>query len=78
MALPSAADAGRIASFETLLELLKEKMDWPVEPSAVIEDVTFEYSADELRVGESHAARRRSRAARVRRVAVTLNGESPR
>lgn len=46
-----------ITDFESLLRFLHDKLDWPVDPSKTIEDVTFDYPADELRVHEATAAR---------------------
>ena len=53
----SPEDVNRISDFETLLGFLHDKLDWPVDPSKTIEDVTFDFTADELRVHESAAAR---------------------
>jgi hypothetical protein len=50
-------DINAITDFESLLRFLHDKLDWPVDPSKTIEDVTFDYTADELRVHESAAAR---------------------
>ena len=50
-------DINRITDFESLLDFLHNKLDWPVDSSKTIEDVTFDYTADELRVQEAAAAR---------------------
>jgi hypothetical protein len=50
-------DINAITDFESLLRFLHDKLDWPVDPSKTIEDVTFDYTADELRVHESAAIR---------------------
>lgn len=50
-------DINRISDFESLLRFLHDKLDWPVDSSKTIEDVTFDFTADELSVHETAAAR---------------------
>src|SRR5438876_1221637 len=50
-------EVNTITDFESLLRFLNDKLDWPVDSSKTIEDVTFDFTADELRVHESAAAR---------------------
>jgi hypothetical protein len=57
MANLTPKDINAITDFESLLRFLHDKLDWQVDPSKTIEDVTFDYTADELRVHESAAAR---------------------
>ncbi|MEW6209199.1 MAG: hypothetical protein AB1631_12585 [Acidobacteriota bacterium] len=47
----------RINDFNTLIAFLHDTLRWPVDPTYAIEDVTFEYTAEELRVKESHTSR---------------------
>ncbi|MGZ5481052.1 MAG: Eco57I restriction-modification methylase domain-containing protein [Pyrinomonadaceae bacterium] len=57
MANLTPKDINAITDFESLLRFLHDKLDWPVDPSKTIEDATFDYTADELRVHESAASR---------------------
>ncbi len=57
MAHFTSEDINRITDFESLLAFLHDKLDWPVDPLKTIEDVTFDFTADELRVHEAAAAR---------------------
>ena len=52
-------DVNKITDFAKLLGFLQDKLEWPVDPSKMIEEVTFDYTADELRVQESAAVRLR-------------------
>jgi adenine-specific DNA-methyltransferase len=50
-------DINRIYDFESLLSFLHDRLGWEVDPSKTIEDVTFDYMADELRLPKSTAER---------------------
>ena len=39
----SPEDINRISDFESLLAFLHDKLDWPIDPSKTIEDVTLDY-----------------------------------
>ncbi len=51
------ADIARIADFETLLAFLRDQLDWPVEDDAQLDDLTFDYDADELNLSGDASAR---------------------
>lgn len=45
-----------IKTFPSLVKHLKEELDWPIEP-ADVEDLTFEYEAEELGLDAKTAAK---------------------
>jgi len=45
-----------VHDFDSLIQLLTDELKWEIEPGA-IEDITFEWSADELKLSESSAQR---------------------
>ncbi len=48
----------QVSDLESLFRLLRDELDWPVEPSAIADDAdTFEWTAPELRLSESAADR---------------------
>src|SRR5439155_21039303 len=53
----SPQDINAISDFESLLGFLHDKLDWPVDLSKAIEDISFDYQAEELRVNEANAAK---------------------
>jgi len=48
MGTVSAADLDKISNFEQLVELLRDKLEWPIEEDYGFDDVVFEYEASEL------------------------------
>ncbi|MBI3921100.1 MAG: hypothetical protein HY318_06760, partial [Armatimonadetes bacterium] len=55
MSLEQAVRA--VHDFDSLLTLLREQLRWPLPDDAALEDATFEWSANELRVHGAHATR---------------------
>lgn len=58
MALDSAV--GEVKDLPSLLELLREDLKWPLPEDSSADDITFDWSAGELRVQEIHAQRLKS------------------
>ncbi|TNF20939.1 MAG: hypothetical protein EP318_09105 [Rhodobacteraceae bacterium] len=44
----SAADLDRVSNFEQLVELLRDKLEWPIGDDYGFDDIVFEYEASEL------------------------------
>jgi hypothetical protein len=57
MFLESAVRA--VNNLDSLLALLREELGWELPDEAALEDVTFDWTAAELRVQDAHAARLR-------------------
>lgn len=47
----------QVHDLASLLDLLREELGWPLPIEATLEDVTFDWTASELRLQEAHAAR---------------------
>lgn len=52
----SAADLDRVSNFEQLVELLRDKLEWPIGEDYGFDDVVFEYEASELGLKKDEAA----------------------
>src|SRR5262245_3186018 len=46
-----------IKDFPSLLDFLGGELNWPLDPEATLDELTFDYEADELRLAETAAAR---------------------
>ncbi|MDX5494545.1 MAG: hypothetical protein LPK86_13785, partial [Alphaproteobacteria bacterium] len=53
----SATDLDRVTNFEQLVELLRDKLEWPIGEDYGFDDVVFEYEASELGLKKDEAAR---------------------
>jgi hypothetical protein len=56
MVIDRNSELRAIRSFPALIRYLGEEMDWPI-PSFIFDDLTFEYSAEELGIDEDNAAK---------------------
>ena len=56
MANVSAADLDRVSNFEQLVELLRDKLEWPIGEDYGFDDVVFEYEASELGLKKDETA----------------------
>ncbi|WGR59816.1 DNA methyltransferase [Paracoccus ferrooxidans] len=52
----SAADLDRVSNFEQLVELLRDKLEWPIGEDYGFDDVVFEYEASELGLKKDETA----------------------
>lgn len=50
-------DIARITNLETLLAFLRDRLNWDIDPDAQLDDLTFDYSADELNLSDKASAR---------------------
>jgi hypothetical protein len=48
---------GRVRDLDSLLDLLRRQLAWPIPDEATVEDCTFDWTADELALGDVHAKR---------------------
>jgi alkylated DNA repair dioxygenase AlkB len=46
-----------VKTFPALVSYLRDTLDWPIDPDTVLDDLTFDWSSDELRLADGHAAR---------------------
>lgn len=53
----SAADLDRVTSFEQLVELLRDKLEWPIGEDYGFDDIVFEYEASELGLKKGETAK---------------------
>jgi hypothetical protein len=51
--VPLVKSVREVEDLDSLLNLLSEELDWPLDPDYCQEDITFEWTADELRLPES-------------------------
>jgi len=49
----------RIKTLPDLIAYLRDELGWPISPDTVVDDLTFDWSADELRLACGQAARLR-------------------
>ncbi len=56
MPAPDTDQLRSIKSFPALVKYLREELGWPID-GAEVEDLTFDYTADELGLDAKHAAR---------------------
>ena len=52
-------DLSRIRTIEdcpSLIKYLRDELDWPIDPEADLDEITFDYEAEELRLSEKAAA----------------------
>lgn len=54
--MPSSSDLGSVRTFPQLVAYLRDELDWPIE-RADFEDLTFDYSAEELGIDHRNAAK---------------------
>src|SRR4051794_6376247 len=54
--MPSASGLQGVNTFPELISYLRDELDWPVE-RADFEDLTFDYSAEELGINPKNAAK---------------------
>ncbi|ATX67514.1 hypothetical protein [Roseinatronobacter bogoriensis] len=52
-----AADLDRVSNFDQLVELLRDKLEWPIHGDYDFEDVVFEYEASELGLKKDEVAK---------------------
>ncbi len=45
-----------INNFSSLLDFLADELDWPIQPDASPDEITFDYDAEELKLSEKAAA----------------------
>src|SRR6056297_2069238 len=53
----SAADLDRVSNFEQLVELLRDRLEWPIDEDYGFDDVVFEYEASELGLKKDETAK---------------------
>lgn len=53
----SAADLDRVSNFEQLVELLRDKLEWPIGDDYGFDDIVFEYEASELGLKKDETAK---------------------
>jgi predicted helicase len=53
----SAAQLARVTSFPKLIELLRDKLDWPIGEDYGFDDIVYEYEADDLGLKENEVAK---------------------
>lgn len=53
----SAADLDRVSNFEQLVELLRDKLEWPIGEDYGFDDIVFEYDASELGLKKDETAK---------------------
>jgi hypothetical protein len=53
----SASDLDRVSNFEQLVELLRDKLEWPIGEDYGFDDIVFEYEASELGLKKDETAK---------------------
>lgn len=57
MSTLTAADLDGVSNFTQLVSLLRDKLDWPIDPDYGFEDVVYEYDAAELGLKKTEVAK---------------------
>ena len=60
-----------VSDYRSLVALLADKLGWEINPEAAQDDVTFEWSGDELHLSESASRRLKGGAVRQLRLPVS-------
>ncbi|WP_372922653.1 type ISP restriction/modification enzyme [Roseovarius sp.] len=57
MGIVSAADLDKLSNFEQLVDLLRDKLEWPIGEDYGFDDIVFEYEASELGLKKDETAK---------------------
>lgn len=57
MGIVSAADLDKLSNFEQLVDLLRDKLEWPIGEDYGFDDIVFEYEASELGLKRDETAK---------------------